>query len=253
MSCMPNAGLPSVVDGKMHYDLTPDALAEHLARFVDRIRRQRRRRLLRHDARAPGRRGRGGAAAATPTPRRPIAEPAWQLDLLGDALQAGHLLPLIGERTNANGSKKFREAMLEGDWDTCVAIGQATRSTRAPTSWTSASTTPALTASRHEGADGAARHAVKRADHGRHHRDTRRAPRRCAGSGARPSLNSVNLEEGRRPRHPARLLPAPGRRVRRGGRRHHASTRRARPARRTGRSARRRRSCDTRGRTRYGI
>jgi 5-methyltetrahydrofolate--homocysteine methyltransferase len=34
VSCMPNAGLPSVVDGKMHYDLTPDALAEHLARFV---------------------------------------------------------------------------------------------------------------------------------------------------------------------------------------------------------------------------
>jgi 5-methyltetrahydrofolate--homocysteine methyltransferase len=25
MSCLPNAGLPSVVDGKMHYDLTPDA------------------------------------------------------------------------------------------------------------------------------------------------------------------------------------------------------------------------------------
>jgi 5-methyltetrahydrofolate--homocysteine methyltransferase len=31
---------------------------------------------------------------------------------------------LVGERTNANGSKKFREAMLEGDWDTCVAIGR---------------------------------------------------------------------------------------------------------------------------------
>ncbi len=30
ISALPNAGLPSVVDGKMHYDLTPDALAEHL-------------------------------------------------------------------------------------------------------------------------------------------------------------------------------------------------------------------------------
>ena len=29
---------------------------------------------------------------------------------------------MIGERTNANGSKKFREAMLEGDWDTCSAM-----------------------------------------------------------------------------------------------------------------------------------
>ena len=34
ISCIPNAGLPSVVDGKMHYDLTPDGLAEHLHRFV---------------------------------------------------------------------------------------------------------------------------------------------------------------------------------------------------------------------------
>jgi len=34
ISCLPNAGLPSVVDGKMHYDLTADQLAEHLHRFV---------------------------------------------------------------------------------------------------------------------------------------------------------------------------------------------------------------------------
>ena len=31
---IPNAGLPSVVDGEMHYDLTEDQLAEHLAGFV---------------------------------------------------------------------------------------------------------------------------------------------------------------------------------------------------------------------------
>ena len=31
---------------------------------------------------------------------------------------------LVGERTNANGSRKFRNAMLEGDWDTCVEIGR---------------------------------------------------------------------------------------------------------------------------------
>jgi hypothetical protein len=29
---------------------------------------------------------------------------------------------MIGERTNANGSKKFREAMLDGDYDTCTAM-----------------------------------------------------------------------------------------------------------------------------------
>ena len=30
----------------------------------------------------------------------------------------------IGERTNANGSRKFREAMLEADWDTCVQMAR---------------------------------------------------------------------------------------------------------------------------------
>ncbi|MCU1378952.1 MAG: methionine synthase (B12-dependent), partial [Acidimicrobiales bacterium] len=37
IACLPNAGLPSVVDGKMHYDLTPDQLAEHHARFVTEL------------------------------------------------------------------------------------------------------------------------------------------------------------------------------------------------------------------------
>ena len=34
---------------------------------------------------------------------------------------------MVGERTNANGSKAFREAMLAGDWQACVEIarGQA--------------------------------------------------------------------------------------------------------------------------------
>src|SRR3546814_12475708 len=34
IACLPNAGMPSVVDGAMHYDLTPDQLAEYQRRFV---------------------------------------------------------------------------------------------------------------------------------------------------------------------------------------------------------------------------
>src|SRR5918996_819747 len=34
LSCLPNAGLPSVVEGKTHYDLTPDELAEAHDRFT---------------------------------------------------------------------------------------------------------------------------------------------------------------------------------------------------------------------------
>ena len=37
ISCLPNAGLPSVVDGQMHYDLTPEQLAEYHRRFVTEL------------------------------------------------------------------------------------------------------------------------------------------------------------------------------------------------------------------------
>src|SRR6202022_2371371 len=29
---------------------------------------------------------------------------------------------VVGERTNANGSRKFREAMLDAEWDICVGM-----------------------------------------------------------------------------------------------------------------------------------
>ena len=60
LSCMPNAGLPELGPNGADYPLTPDELAERPGAFVTRVRRQPRRRLLRHHARAPapGRRAR---------------------------------------------------------------------------------------------------------------------------------------------------------------------------------------------------
>ena len=123
LSCLPNAGLPSVVDGAMHYDLTPEGLAEHLARFVSDF----------------GVAAVGGCCGTTPAhlkavvdavggsrpgPRQPIVEPSVASIYTAVPYQQDRSVLLVGERTNANGSKKFREAMLSGDWDTCVAIGR---------------------------------------------------------------------------------------------------------------------------------
>ena len=123
ISCLPNAGLPSVVDGKMHYDLTPEALAEHLAKFVGEN----------------GVRVVGGCCGTTPEHLAHVVEAVRKVT---PAKRSGELEPsvasiysatpysqensvlMVGERTNANGSKKFREAMLAGDWDTCVSIGR---------------------------------------------------------------------------------------------------------------------------------
>jgi 5-methyltetrahydrofolate--homocysteine methyltransferase len=123
LSCMPNAGLPSVVNGKMHYDLTPDSLAEHLSRFVAEC----------------GVQVVGGCCGTTPehlsrvieevrplssAKRTPTAEHSVASIYSAVNYQQDRSVLLVGERTNANGSKKFREAMLEGDWDTCVEIGR---------------------------------------------------------------------------------------------------------------------------------
>jgi 5-methyltetrahydrofolate--homocysteine methyltransferase len=117
ISCIPNAGLPSVVDGHMHYDLTPDQLAEHLARFVTEL----------------GVSVIGGCCGTTPEHLRAVVErcagltPRARRPVHPDgATSIYSFVPfaqdtsflIIGERTNANGSKKFREALLDADWET---------------------------------------------------------------------------------------------------------------------------------------
>ena len=121
ISALPNAGLPSVVDGKMHYDLSPEALAEHLSIFVREL----------------GVSVIGGCCGTTPehlakvvaacanlepAHRSPVHEPSGASLYTTAAFEQEASFLVIGERTNANGSKRFREAMLAGDWDTTVAM-----------------------------------------------------------------------------------------------------------------------------------
>ena len=121
ISCLPNAGLPSVVDGKMHYDLQPAELEAHQRRFVEEL----------------GVQVIGGCCGTTPefirlladmapnlvpARRTPDHEPSVASIYSPVALHQDLSLLMIGERTNANGSKKFREAMLAADYDTCTAM-----------------------------------------------------------------------------------------------------------------------------------
>jgi 5-methyltetrahydrofolate--homocysteine methyltransferase len=123
VSCIPNAGLPSVVDGAMHYDLTPEELADWHGRFVSEF----------------GVSVVGGCCGTTPEHLRQVVErvkdltpaPIEKKSDPGLASLYSHVsydqspsYLAVGERTNANGSKKFREAMLADDWDTCVRMGQ---------------------------------------------------------------------------------------------------------------------------------
>ncbi len=123
ISCIPNAGLPSVVDGAMHYDLTPEQLAEHHARFVTDL----------------GVNVIGGCCGTTPAhlaavvercrdlvpaPRTPIHEAGATSIYSLVPFEQDTSFMIIGERTNANGSKKFRDAMLDADLETCVQMAK---------------------------------------------------------------------------------------------------------------------------------
>ena len=123
ISCLPNAGLPSVVDGKMHYDLTPAQLAEYHERFVTEL----------------GVSVIGGCCGTTPehlravvercadlqpSLRNPVHEPGAASIYTAVPFHQDTSFLVVGERTNANGSLKFREAMLASDWDTCVAMAK---------------------------------------------------------------------------------------------------------------------------------
>ena len=121
ISVLPNAGLPSVVDGKTHYDLTPEQLAE----------------FHRHHVSDLGIGIVGGCCGTTPEhmrqvceavhgvapkTRTPEFEPSVSSLYSAVTLEQDQSFLIIGERTNANGSKAFREAMLREDWDTCLKM-----------------------------------------------------------------------------------------------------------------------------------
>ncbi|MCX4833630.1 methionine synthase [Streptomyces sp. NBC_01016] len=123
LMCMPNAGLPVLTSDGAHFPLTPPEMAdahetfvrdfglqliggccgstpEHLRQVVERVR------------------------GTEPTPRTPQPEPGAASLYQTVPFRQDTAYMAIGERTNANGSKKFREAMLEARWDDCVEMAR---------------------------------------------------------------------------------------------------------------------------------
>ncbi|QES40642.1 methionine synthase [Streptomyces venezuelae] len=123
LSCMPNAGLPVLGKDGAHYPLSASELADAQENFV----------------RDYGLSLVGGCCGTTPehlrqvvervrgvetAPRDPRPEPGAASLYQTVPFRQDTSYMAIGERTNANGSKKFREAMLEGRWDDCVEMAR---------------------------------------------------------------------------------------------------------------------------------
>jgi 5-methyltetrahydrofolate--homocysteine methyltransferase len=130
ISVQPNAGLPELVDGRTRYPLGAAELAQWLERFVledgvaiiggccgtEEAHIAALDQMLRRLA------GRG----RRPMPRR--RTPVWTpsiASLYGQVpLRQENAYLSIGERCNANGSRKFRQLQEAGDWEGCVEMGR---------------------------------------------------------------------------------------------------------------------------------
>ena len=130
LSVQPNAGLPELVDGHTHYPLNAADLASWLERFIvqDGIN------LIggccgtsiEHIAALDAmlRKRAGGSARPAPVARKPVWVPGVASLYQAVPLRQENAIFAIGERCNANGSKKWRELQEVFDWDGCVAVGR---------------------------------------------------------------------------------------------------------------------------------
>lgn len=128
ISVQPNAGLPELVEGKTRYPLGGAEMASWVERFVaedgvnliggccgtsiphiqalDEMLKKR------------------GAPRPAPVARKYVWVPAVASLYGATALRQENSYFSIGERCNANGSKKWRELQEAHDWDGCIAMGR---------------------------------------------------------------------------------------------------------------------------------
>ncbi|MFT4110337.1 methionine synthase [Propionicimonas sp.] len=121
--CMPNAGLPELTPDGARYPMGPQEFVDYLAQYTAEF----------------GLNLVGGCCGTTPahiallaatvggttpTPRQPVHLSAVSSLYAEVPLRQDTSYLSIGERTNANGSKAFREAMLAENWADCLDIAK---------------------------------------------------------------------------------------------------------------------------------
>lgn len=123
VSVLPNAGLPENINGQTVYKLTPDELASALDHF----------------ARDLGVNIVGGCCGTTPAHLKRVVEKVGGLRpkdrkarftsavasiYTSVPMQIDQPPVIVGERTNTNGSKKFKQLLQKEDWDAMVSMAR---------------------------------------------------------------------------------------------------------------------------------
>ena len=123
VSVLPNAGLPEVKDGAMHYDETPESFTAQVLHFAGDF----------------GANIVGGCCGTTPEHLKLVVE---EVERLSPKQRNANLIPsassifiqqpyvqdnsflIVGERVNASGSKKMRDLLNAEDWDGLVSLAK---------------------------------------------------------------------------------------------------------------------------------
>jgi 5-methyltetrahydrofolate--homocysteine methyltransferase len=123
VSVLPNAGLPSVKEGKMHYDETPESFAAQVLHFAKDF----------------GANIVGGCCGTTPAHLRIVVEaiknvapkrrdvqltPAASSIYFQQPYRQDTSFLIVGERVNASGSKRMRDLLNAEDWDGLVSLAK---------------------------------------------------------------------------------------------------------------------------------
>ncbi|GBQ27578.1 methionine synthase [Gluconacetobacter sacchari DSM 12717] len=132
LSIQPNAGLPELVNGQTHYPLSPADMASWVERFITEDGLNlvggccgtSTPHIAALDAMLRRRAEGTGRHRPAPIVRRPVWIPSVASLYTQVPLRQENSYFSIGERCNANGSKKWRTLQEEGDWDGCVAVGR---------------------------------------------------------------------------------------------------------------------------------
>jgi 5-methyltetrahydrofolate--homocysteine methyltransferase len=121
LSVMPNAGLPRLAGGAAVYALTPDDFARQMKRYAEH----------------PGLNIVGGCCGTTPAHIRALADSVQGIAARRPPREAGTSLSslyqiqetivspkplIIGERTNATGSRAFKSLLLQGDFEGMAGV-----------------------------------------------------------------------------------------------------------------------------------
>ncbi|HEX9615397.1 MAG TPA: homocysteine S-methyltransferase family protein, partial [Bacteroidota bacterium] len=120
---MPNAGIPENIGGHAHYHLTPEELVRFLSHFVKDLGVQvvggccgTTREHIRQLVDAVGN--------LSPVPRKSEFTPSASSLYQSAPLHIDPPPVLVGERTNANGSRLFKDLLAKEDWEGIVAMGR---------------------------------------------------------------------------------------------------------------------------------